>query len=172
MTKQTKWALGVLAFVVTATVARRVGQFEMKDQAERAIAIQIAEHQVTLAKLKTSICGGGGNPIDNVFSREAPDVTADAIKACVKKKDAQIALHQAVIDADQRVIDAADNEVNIYKTHYTKAQQHQTEELFYMQGVGDDQFCYMHNDAAACNRLTKHMDEDRARHKGGVKEAQ
>jgi hypothetical protein len=39
MTKQTKWALGVLAFVVTATVARRVGQFEMKDQAEKQIAV-------------------------------------------------------------------------------------------------------------------------------------
>ncbi|MGC0772506.1 MAG: hypothetical protein WB543_06180 [Candidatus Acidiferrum sp.] len=39
MTKQTKWALGVLAFVVTATVARRVGQFEMKGQAEQQIAL-------------------------------------------------------------------------------------------------------------------------------------
>ena len=39
MTKQTKWALGVLAFVFTVTVARRVGQFEMKDQAEKQIAV-------------------------------------------------------------------------------------------------------------------------------------
>ena len=37
MTKQTKWALGVLAFVVTATVARRVGQYEVLDQVEKQV---------------------------------------------------------------------------------------------------------------------------------------
>jgi len=37
--EQTKWALSVVAFVVTATIARRVGQFEMKDQAEKQIAV-------------------------------------------------------------------------------------------------------------------------------------
>jgi hypothetical protein len=45
MTKQTKWALGVVAFVITATVARRVGQFEMKDQAEQQIAV--LQQQIT-----------------------------------------------------------------------------------------------------------------------------
>lgn len=39
MTMQIKWALAVVAFVVTAAVARRVGQFEMKDQAEKQIAV-------------------------------------------------------------------------------------------------------------------------------------
>ncbi len=39
MTKQTKWALAVVAFVVTATVARRVGQYEVMDQVEKRIRL-------------------------------------------------------------------------------------------------------------------------------------
>jgi type II secretory pathway pseudopilin PulG len=63
MTKQTqtKWALGVLAFVITATVARRVGQFEMKGQAEQQIAVlqQQIEHEraESKANLHTVISG-------------------------------------------------------------------------------------------------------------------
>ncbi len=54
MTKQTKWALAVVAFVVTATVARRVGQFEMKDQAEKQIAV-LQERATKLQESLTSL---------------------------------------------------------------------------------------------------------------------
>jgi hypothetical protein len=39
MTNQAKWALGVLGFVVTATVARRVGQYEVMDLVEKRISL-------------------------------------------------------------------------------------------------------------------------------------
>jgi hypothetical protein len=41
MTKQTQWAVGVVAFVVTAVVARRIGQYEVIDQIEKQV--QLAE---------------------------------------------------------------------------------------------------------------------------------
>jgi hypothetical protein len=69
MTKQTKWALGVLAFVVTETVARRVGQFEMKDAAENQ-----------LATLYQSI-GCGGSMFDAILA------TSNGIAHCVQNRE-------------------------------------------------------------------------------------
>ena len=53
MTKQTKWALAVVAFVVTATVARRVGQYEVMDQVEKRV------QQVEFEVAKRSVPPGG-----------------------------------------------------------------------------------------------------------------
>ncbi len=67
MTKQTKWALGVLAFVVTATVARRVGQYEVLDQVEK----QVQQVEVEMSVRATP--PPGGSTFDSMFSTLAHD---------------------------------------------------------------------------------------------------
>ena len=74
MTKQTKWALGVLAFVFTVTVARRVGQFEMKDQAEK----QVQQVEVEMSVRATP--PPGGSTFDSMFSTP---VAHDPLRGCI-----------------------------------------------------------------------------------------
>lgn len=82
MTKQTKVALAVVAFVITAAVARRVGQFEMKEQTEKQIAVLQGE----VAGLRTSVCGlynRDKSSFDAIIASFNDNIAA--IKACHNK---------------------------------------------------------------------------------------
>lgn len=73
MTKQTKWALSVVALVVTAMVARRVGQYEVLGQVEK----QVQQVEVEMSVRATP--PPGGSSFDSMFSILAHDPLRDCI---------------------------------------------------------------------------------------------
>lgn len=158
MDKYQKFGLSVLVLVTTATVFLKVGQFQMKDEAYKIYAAKLGD-------LKTAVCGG--NPVDNWLDAfKSTSSAEDEIKACAVKINKTISSQQAEITADKRVMDAGAVEISLFEKQHTKAKDHETEELFYISGAMDDQFCRVTVDSPfhkqACEALTKHETEWRA----------